>query len=290
MDNGKVREYFLFTVIVLAGIIFLSAFAFTANSWAFNDCRYFYEALIDVDNNPSTGGPVSVVQGSETPHDLQGIDYKVRAGLDAYSKQIVDVEVLKWNGSDFEITASSPISLPYNLGIMNGYQYNLEKADVVEFQASRADLGNPQGTMKIVYHASVIFANDYTTPFYYPQSTSAVPTLSEWGMIVLSVLFGLSAIWMIRKRKGALGVLIVLGIVLIITGHAWAPPSLLITLDGQVTDWESAGASPSVIDPVGDSSRNDPGEDIVAGYITSDNNIYFRIDIVGGSDAPCAPR
>ena len=116
--------------------------------------------------------------------------------------------------------------------------------------------------------------SDYTAAFYY--RSTPIPTLSQWGMIVLSVLLGFSAIWIIRKRKAALVVLIVLGMVLSITGHAWAPPPPLIMLDGEITDWESARVSPSVMDPMDDSSINDPGEDIVAGYITSDiNNIYF---------------
>ena len=287
MHNAKGRKYLPLVSVLCTAILFLSLFSITANSWAFDNCRYYYEALIDVDNDTSTGGPVPVVQGGESPHDIQGIDYIVRAALrpDFNPKQIVGITIGTWNGSDFDF-AGDPYT--YNLGIMNGYQYNLEQADVVEFFAARAWLGNPQGPMKIVYHASVAYANDYTAPFYYPQSISAVPTLSEWGMIVMSILFSLSAIWMIRKRKAAIGCLIVLAVVLSITGYAWAPPPPLITLDGQVTDWQSAGVSPSLTDSEGDSSINDPGEDIVAGYITSDtNNIYFRIDIVGGSDPDC---
>jgi hypothetical protein len=262
------------------------AFAAYGTASTFN-CSYFYEALIDVDNNSSTGGPVTVVQGSETPHDIQGIDYKVRAVLNSSTQKIVAISIWKWNGSSFDVT---PATYDYKLGIADGYQYNLDKADVVEFRASRLALGNPQGTMKIVYHASRVFTpmSDYTKPFYYPWS-AAIPTLSDWGMIALSVLFGLSAIWMIRKRKSAIGFLVVLGIVLSMTGRAWAPPPPpLITLDGQVTDWQSAGVSPSVIDPYGDSSVGDEWEDIVAGYITSDmNNIYFRIDFVGSGPPTC---
>jgi hypothetical protein len=34
-----------------------------------------------------------------------------------------------------------------------------------------------------------------------PKDTKAVPTLSEWGMIIMSILLAGSAIWMIRRRQ-----------------------------------------------------------------------------------------
>jgi hypothetical protein len=288
MENGRVKAYVRVIIILSVGIFFLSAFSITTKAWANNvACPYYYEALIDVDSNANTGGSVTVVQKSEPPHDIQGIDYKVRTLLDAETFKIYEIQIWKWDGSSFIIT---PATYNYDLGIENGYQYNLEKANVVEFVASRAALGNPQGSMKIIYHTSrggSIF-NDYTNPFYYPQLTN-IPTFSKWGIMVLSVLFGLSALWIIRKNKAAIGFLVILGFILSITGHAWAPPPpQLITLDGQVDDWEAEGVSPSLIDPYGDSSNNDEWEDIVAGYITSDmNNIYFRIDFVGGSIISC---
>lgn len=265
------------------------AFAAYGTATPGHACPYYYEALIDVDNNPDTGGTVPVEQKGAS-EDIPGIDYKVRALVNAETPEIYAIEIWTWNKNTSMWDIALPFIPSYSVGIGNGYQYNLEKANVVEFMASRAWVGNPQGTMKIVYHASVNgIASDYTAPFYYPhpQSTS-VPTLSEWGMIVLSVLFGLSAIWMIRKRKAAIGFIVVLVIVLSMTGYAWAPPTQLITLDGQVTDWQAAGVSPSVTDPVGDSSIDNEWEDIVAGYITSDmNNIYFRIDFVGGGIIQC---
>ena len=57
-----------------------------------------------------------------------------------------------------------------------------------------------------------------------------------------------------------------------------------ICLDGLIEDWNEIAATPAVTDPYGDSSIGNEWEDIVAGYITSDiNNIYFRMDIVGGA-------
>ena len=60
-------------------ILCLSGLFITSNSWAYDNCEYFHEALKDVDNNSGTGGPVTVVQEGETPHDTQGIEYIVTA-------------------------------------------------------------------------------------------------------------------------------------------------------------------------------------------------------------------
>jgi hypothetical protein len=226
----------------------------------------------------------------ETPHNLQGIDYKVRAYLDAYYETIEKIEVWKWNGSDFDVSVNV---VSYGLGIQNGYQYNLENADVIEFIASRADLGNPQGPMKIVYHASINTLsppNDYTGAFYYPQMTFGVPMFSQAGIIILFLLLALSATLIIRRRQASwLKVMCALFSVLILSGISWANlvcPEI-ICLDGLTEDWHELAVAPSVTDAVGDSSASDDGEDIVAGYITSDaNSIYFRIDIVGGGDPP----
>ncbi len=60
-----------------------------------------------------------------------------------------------------------------------------------------------------------------------------------------------------------------------IATFAWAAT---ITIDGNVNDWN--GINSSVTDPEDDSSIDDPLEDIIAGFMTSDsNNYYFRMDI-----------
>ncbi len=80
---------------------------------------YFYEALIDADNNPSTGGSITVVQGSEQPSTINGIDYRVQAwtgvGIGTVSLpegtvsskigiiilQVIEQDIYTWNGSYF---------------------------------------------------------------------------------------------------------------------------------------------------------------------------------------------
>lgn len=289
MENGRVKGDVRLVVILCAGLLFLAASSITTNAWALC-ANYYYEALIDADNNSTTGGIVHVEQQGSSA-DIPGIDYIVRAVASitpTATKLIVGIQIWTWNGSAF-FTSFTPAPIPfYNVGIGNGYQYDGSQADIVEFMASRAALGNPQGPMKIVYHASEqVGVSDYTG-FFYDPPLSNVPTFSEWGMIILSLLLAIAALVVMRRRKSTANILlssflIVLSITGIVSANLTCPQ--IICLDGLSEDWIAIAATPAVTDPVGDSSVPDAWEDIVAGYITSDaDNIYFRMDIVGGTD------
>jgi hypothetical protein len=138
--------------------------------------------------------------------------------------------------------------------------------------------------IQVTYHASITGANDYTASFSYNTGKGLpslpIPTLSQWGMMIFIVVLGLSALGFLFSRKPSRSCTfsILLG-VLGVVGIAWAAT---ITLDGQVGDW--ANIDPAVTDPFCDSSNNDLYEDIIAGFITSDqSNLYFRMDIAGSS-------
>jgi hypothetical protein len=236
---------------------------------------YIYRALIDVDNNASTGGQVSIVQKGESPHWEQGIDYIVRVPFDDTTGMLHDIVIDRYNPglSAFETIHTDSFFCPKGRG--NGF----EGSDVVEFKALRSLLGNPTGTMKVIYHASIVGGNDYTAAFFYSaaQGAVAVPVLNTWGMLGAFLLLGGSGIYLLKKRM-PIGMLSFVLMLMLGVGIAWAAT---IALDGQVTDW--AGIAPLVTDPIGDSSNDDRNEDIRAGYMTSDSeNLYFRMDVVGG--------
>jgi hypothetical protein len=279
----------LFCIALITGVLFLLLCSYTTDLWAYTQCEYYYEALLDTDNNVSTGGGVGVVQGGEAPHAIQGIDYRVAVHLNLCSgpNELGPIVILRWNGSAFVEQAT--YDQHYAIGIENGdVTTPPHYADVIELRALKSDLGNPQGPMKIVYHASRTASaeNDYTAAFFYPLRTFAVPSFSHWGIIIFGLLLAISAIWIMKKRNAAtVRVLCSLLLVLSIAGVVSA--NLLCTdkicLDGLIEDWNEISATPSVSDPMGDSSSGDDGEDIFKGYITSDDtNFYFRIDIVGG--------
>ncbi len=283
----RINPSFPFITLIVS-VMLLISFSFVTNSYAYKQCFYTYEALLDTDNNTSTGGDVGVVQGTEDPHNIPGIDYRVQVDLDICqaSNQLGPTRIMQWNGSDFVVHSTNPDR--YNIGEMQGDLFDgVHHSDLIEFKSPKSDIGNPQGSMKIVYHAmsNVEEDNDYTGPFYDPPLPANVPTMSQWGMIILSLLLGIAALLVMRKRNSAtmkflFSLLIVLSVAGIVSANYTCPQ--IICLDGLVEDWNELSATPAITDPVGDSSAIDDGEDIFHGYITRDNDyIYFRIDIVG---------
>jgi hypothetical protein len=234
---------------------------------------YIYEALIDSDNNADTGGTVHVVQLGQS-EDLHGIDYRVIVFFDDLAGILGPTRVFGYQqGSGFVLMSTDTST--YAIGYGNGYQGSA----AAEFRALKSLLNNPSGNMKIFYHATVVaLGSDYTAPILFQDGTIPIPTLSEWGMIIMGLFFAASAAWIIRKRSANLSkALIVLMAVIGITGLAWAAT---IVLDGQVDDWNGINAH---LDDQGDSSNLDPNEDIWAGYVTSDNQyFYFRMDTDAG--------
>lgn len=244
---------------------------------------YTYEALLDTDNNPSTGGPVGVVQGAEAPHDEQGVDYIVRAyGVRTCTDPAaVDaVVVLKWDGNlnDFVEASSDPTG--YLIGDGNGNG----GTQLVEFQAPLSAFTAPSlgPVVKGVFHASrpVVF-NDYTAPFLLSSlSVIEVPSLNSWGMLVATLLLALAAFHVLRRQRAGLAIVLFLF-------SASAALAAVFSMDGLAADWN--GISPLVTDIQGDSSINDPAEDIRYGFAVRDNAfLTFRMDIDGAiQDSTC---
>jgi hypothetical protein len=285
------------SVALIFGVISLYVFSHTTNLWAYNQCNYIYEALLDTDDNDSTGSngdEVRVVQGGETPHAIHGIDCIVRVEADICGtpgQELGPIHVLRWNNNDSEFQPATNYPSLYHLGFENSDIITSppHHADVIEFEAFKSDIGSPQGRIKVIYHASQAGSahNDYTGPLYDPPLS--IPTLSQWGIIVLSLLLGIFAFFMMKKQKKASLKLLCVVIVLIsVSGIAWAfvVCTDIICLDGGVNDWNNLSTPPlSITDQSEDSSAipKDMGEDILKGYLTSnDTKYFFRIDVAGG--------
>lgn len=229
--------------------------------------QYAYRILLDTDNNASTGGAVTVVQGSEMPHDEVGIECIVQATGDLGTSMVVEQTVSCWNGSSFEQVSTDDTSYPINTNA----------STMVEFGTSRSDIGNPTGTVRGLFHVSQasLEANDYTNSFAFSLAVEPIPTLSQWLLWLLAAILALFALRTVRNNQATAANWIVGSLLLIASaGVTWAAT---ITLDGNFSDW--SGIPAIVTDPSGDSSNEDPNEDILQGFITSDdNNIYFRVD------------
>ena len=248
--------------------------------------QYIYEALLDTDNNPNTGGPVKVVQGTETPPNAVGIDYIVRVGAGNRGPplttgdvapintgpEVSNRDVLKWNATTqmFELVDCNNTMYPLGVG-PNG-------EGLVEFGAPLLLIGNPGGTIRGLFHASLQGAsgNDYTAPFFLFFPVQA-PAQSRGGLVVLSLLLVISASFLLAKRQRKSMVAVVLVGWLAVGTIAWAAA---ILIDGNFTDW--VGIAPAVTDTSGDSSRGDNAEDILAGFaVVQQGNIFFRMDLAG---------
>jgi hypothetical protein len=238
---------------------------------------YLYEALLDTDNNATTGGSVD---------GRQGFEYRVIAFLDS-SGQIAAIELWVWDvknecWENVKIIDVDPYDVTNSNAGVNG-------SDVVEFYVEKADIGDPE-SMRIVYHATKFQKeeSDFTDQFYYPAMQ--IPTMKQWGLMTLILLFGCGSLFILRRQKRLSGFLIVLISLLTVAGIAVALVTVPPGIDGEVDDWN--GIDPAVIDDQDDSSIKDAGEEIYAGFIRSEiadfisvtvadlrPTIFFRMDI-----------
>ncbi len=227
--------------------------------------HYYYEVLLDTDSDTATGGSVPVVQGSESPHTIPGIDYIVRAyaGNDPGPK-VFYRDVLKWNGASFELVDEDTSVYPI---AVDGFAK-------VEFGSPWEAIGSPTGTIRGVFHASRVNvdANDYTAAFDF--SLRSAPAISTAGLAALALLLLAAGGFALSRRRGnpaflALAVMLAAAPVVRAAG---------IVLDGNFDDW--AGINPVVTDAGGDSSISDPAEDILAGYVAvQGTEVFFRVDL-----------
>lgn len=228
--------------------------------------EYMHEVLLNTD--PSSGNDVPVLDKYGS-HTIPSINYRVQVLVNETSNWVVGIIVLKWDegGSEF-------LGVSYPLGVDQGPG----GMQAVEWGVAMDAIDNPSG-FKGYFHSSEYgqVVNDYTSSFDYSITNTPIPTLSEWGMIFFALTLMAAAAWLLRKRSrsGAMAAVVVL---FMMVGVVFA--ATIILDDGTIDDWGSIG--PVVTDIPGDSSINDPNEDILRGYVTHDNDyIYFRVDYTG---------
>ncbi len=279
-------------------------------AWALDGCvvpipqpgSYIYEALIDIDGNPSTGGSVPVQQsGSQV--NIPGIDYIVEAiaytpgpvgtatppmgpGLKSLpapltpaGPQVYETNVWEWQSTVFDPVICDSSVYPIGPNGIGGSQ-------LVEFEAPLSAFSLPlPGSATVVFHASVasINVNDYTVAVPLRGSVIAIPALGAWGALAFALLLLAAAGWALsRHRREALMAVLAVTLLLGAGSAIWAAG---FVMDGQNTDWQ--GISPIVTDPADDSGgpsgpNHDAAEDILHGFFASDGtNAVFRMDIRG---------
>ena len=255
-----------------------------------------YEVLLDTGDG---GGEVFVAQAAGTD-TISGVDYRVGARVEYQfmcdgplgdggcegdwicTVSAVDNFIREWDGTNFvDNTPDGEINYP-----ITG-RFGRDNTMAVEFYAPIADIDNYDDSFTGVFHASILAANDFTSPFQYRQSSAAIPTMTEWGMILLSLALMIGAIRALKNNRYR-NVAVCVMIICFVAGIAWAAT---IIINGDTGDW--SGIQSVVADGPNDSSlfEIDPivaaNEDIRWGYVTSDNdNLYFRIDYTGSTEYP----
>lgn len=168
----------------------------------------------------------------------------------------------------------------WNVGLENG----AGGTNVVEGYVTRAGIGNPS-QMKVTFFSTVVgggFSDVMAVPAAMTLSGAAtsIPTLREWGLLILSAMLSFAAFRVCRRRV-QIFMAVLIAIAAGIGGHQAAEAAVAtITMDGNISDW--SGIAPVATDATGDSSNANPEEDIVRGFVAwNAQKVYFRVDLEG---------
>ncbi|MFY9826687.1 MAG: IPTL-CTERM sorting domain-containing protein, partial [Thermoanaerobaculia bacterium] len=228
-----------------------------------------FTILLDLDNNPATGCSMS---------GYSGVEERVVTTVDTATIPSPSAMVIRIEGFDCSNAQTFVDTDPHTVGLGNGEN----DLNVVETFWKRDSTVDPLQQIRL----RVLSENDNGgqgqllttdgTPSGPPivfqfGSIAEVPTLSQWGLLLLVMLVALAAVTRLRSRRarGLLVVLLLLGMV----GVVWAAAS---DLNGQTTG-EWAASSRLAFDQ----NAVDNGSDISALWAMRDDGtgrVYFRID------------
>jgi hypothetical protein len=253
--------------------------------------RYDYRVLFDIDSNSATGCDAAA-HDANFAGPVPGIEYIFTAQVERFATgAMIDAEFLQTcvSGSNF----TDPVQIDagdWSAGLENG----VGGADIVELFLPRDAIGNPASTT-LFFHArrTLTMTNDVllTTNgeesgdplvLRLPQGQS-VPLLSSLALLLCAALLAVLAARRLRHHPSAAAAAVTVALIGSVVATAWA---VTITLDGNIADWATVPAIGT--DIIGDSSIDDPAEDIVAAFATADGqNIYFRLDLVNLAPSVC---
>jgi Protein of unknown function (DUF1566) len=253
---------------------------------------YTYQVLFDADNNAATGCSVPVDDTTVGSTTVDGVERLVtvtvmRTGMDG---TITGITVRNCVNGTWG--AAQPVS---SGGWPVGNGDGVGGGDVIEGFVPAAALGNG-GLARVAFTASratpgsdVMLSTTGESggaPILFPIPHHApAPLLSPTGLALSVLLLGGVAWWALRRRLSPRQAFL---LALAVTASAAATAvALTVVTDGQVGDWD--GLPPVATDPTGDSTNHDPAEDLVAGFLTTDDTtVYLRLDVVNLN--PCESK
>ena len=227
-----------------------------------------FSALIDADQNPSTGCSVVSADGTAV-----GLEWRITATVAGTPPQVTALERARCLGGSFAAAEAMPAGYP--VGLDNG----IDGADVVEFSAVVADLPGVGGTATVYFLAQSAGGADLLggvplsiaggDTVALPQP-ALIPTVHWLGLAVICF----AVLLLARRHRALRGVAVVL--LLVSSGLAWAAH---LVADGQVGDW--AGETPLATSSETSSSNGARDIDIVAAWAADDaGRLVFRIDVL----------
>lgn len=240
---------------------------------------YLHQVLLDTDANAATGCSIAVDEAGYTGGPVAGVEYIVAMVVDNATTPARVTRIVRYECAGGVMSDATQVDPGgWDVGAGNGSG----GADVVEGYVPRATLGNPSRVKIAFFSSAAGTGSDLLalagTHDLNGGGPTAIPTLGEWGGLLLSLLLAAGTFAALRRRARPL---LLAAIVLAagVGGHRAAEAAIAtILMDGNVTDW--AGIVASGTDALGDSRSGDPAEDIVAGFVAWDaSRLYFRVDI-----------
>jgi hypothetical protein len=224
------------------------------------------QVLLDLDNNPSTGCTVTTSAGT-----FNGAEQVLTTTVDTTANLVTAVSRQVCTGGVLvaPIAVNSPYNPPWPIGPGNGTGGSTLIESYVPLSAIPASgISIRAGFVTIdqIGQQDAILNGILVFPAGEPSS---IPTLSEWGLILLAALLAATALLVLRR--GVTGTLVIILVALGIASVAVAA----ITLTGNPADW--AGISPLATKAPG---ANPTRAEIYATYAVGNGvSLFFRIDV-----------
>jgi hypothetical protein len=266
---------------MLASLRSLAAIGFSAGLLAaLPASANVFTILLDTDRNAATGCSETLAVGA-----TGGAEYRIDLAIGPPPAGTTGPTLtsLSYSRCDAATRVFGPATaLPPNL--LFGSNNGIDGSDVAELGVPLSALGLSTG-QSIGVTVIGITASGGTVQSSVPAYTigvgasataTAIPTLSEWGLLMLSLLLGLAAWRWMPRKAGHLAVFVFL------VGWALVAWAANIVVDGQVDDW--VGSSPVASNPRG--SGPTPATEVRQLFIAEGaGNLYFRLDVTD-LDAP----
>ncbi len=262
------------SVIVLISVVLAAGLLAPARAQTFS-------VAVDSDNDMSTGCDIMAADAGGGM-SLSGFELllSIIVGQGGSGPEVVQSQVQTCDPGSGSFGTPTPLTTtPYPVALNQG----LGGADSLESELAGTFLLAPlnQQVVRLAVTSSAASgAADALTatagfPLVFPPALVGIPTLSEWGLILLGLLLAAGGILLLQKR-GLGGSPPILTALLAALALSTLVYGATLMVDGDVSDWGNTG--PLAVDPAGVSTLGDPAADIRALFVSA-GSLFFRVDV-----------